>query len=49
LIDLVNLEYYLGELLGVKVDVAIKDSLKKRIGRRILSEVVPIYPRQVAG
>jgi uncharacterized protein len=42
LIDLVELEYYLSELLGTKVDIAIKKNLKKRIGKRILSEVVPI-------
>lgn len=38
LLDLVNLERYLSELLGAKVDVAIKSSLRKRIGQRILSE-----------
>lgn len=42
LIDLVNLEYYLSDLLGVKVDVAIKENLKKRIGKRILNEAVHI-------
>ena len=42
LFDLVNLEYYLSDLLGVKVDIAIKVNLRKRIGKRILSEVVPI-------
>jgi len=39
---LVELEYYLSEVLGVKVDVAIKKNLRKRIGRRILSELVSI-------
>ena len=38
LLDLVNLERYLSELLGKKVDVAIKSSLRKRIGQRILGE-----------
>jgi predicted nucleotidyltransferase len=42
LIGLVELEYYLGDLLGMKVDVAIKRNLRKRIGERILSEVVPL-------
>ena len=37
----VELEYALSDLLGVKVDVAIKENLRKRIGKRILSEVVP--------
>ncbi len=42
LIGLVELEYELGNLLGVKVDLAIKQNLKKRIGKQILSEVVPV-------
>jgi len=42
LIGLVELEDYLSQILGVKVDLAIKTNLKKRIGMRILQEVVPI-------
>ena len=42
LIELVELEYYLSDVLGTKVDIAIKKNLRKRIGKRILSEVVPI-------
>jgi predicted nucleotidyltransferase len=42
LIGLVELELYLSELLGVKVDLAIKRNLKPRIGKRILQEVVPL-------
>lgn len=42
LFDLVNLAYHLSDLLGVKADVAIKADLRKRIGRRIMSEVVLI-------
>ena len=42
LLDLVNLERYLSELLGIKVDVAIKSSLRRRIGQRILNEAVSI-------
>jgi predicted nucleotidyltransferase len=42
LLGLVDLEYYLSDLLGAKVDVAIKKNLRKRIGRRILSEVVSV-------
>ena len=42
LIGLVELEHYLSDVLGVKVDVAIKKNLRKRIGERILSEVVPV-------
>ena len=42
LLGLVELEHYLSDVLGTKVDVAIKQNLKKRIGKRILSEVVPV-------
>lgn len=42
LIGLVELEDYLSQVLGVKVDLTIKTNLKKRIGKRILQEVVPI-------
>lgn len=42
LLGLVNLENYLSDLLGLKVDVALKKNLKRRIGRRILQEVVPL-------
>jgi uncharacterized protein len=42
LIDLVELEYHLSALLGADVDIAIKANLRRRIGRRILEEVVPL-------
>ena len=42
LIGLVELEDYLSQILGVKVDLAIKTNLKKRIGMRILQEVASI-------
>lgn len=42
LLDLVGLEHYLSDLLEQKVDVAIKKNLRKRIGKRSLSEVQPI-------
>jgi predicted nucleotidyltransferase len=42
LIGLVELEDYLSQLLGVKVDLAIKTNLKRRIGARISQEVVPV-------
>jgi predicted nucleotidyltransferase len=35
----VNLENYLSEALGVKVDLVMKDVLKPNIGKRILKEV----------
>ncbi len=42
LLGLVNLENYLSDLLGIKVDVALKKNLKRRIGQHILQEVVPL-------
>lgn len=42
LFDLVRLEHDLSDLLGVQVDLAIKKNLRKRIGQRILSEVVAV-------
>jgi len=42
LIGLVELEDFLSQILGVKVDLAIKANLKKHIGMRILQEVVPL-------
>lgn len=42
LIGLVELEQDLSDQLGIKVDIAIQENLRKRIGERILSEVVPI-------
>jgi len=42
LMGLVGLELYLSELLDQKVDIAIRKNLRKRIGRRILSEVMPL-------
>ncbi|NCS04226.1 MAG: nucleotidyltransferase family protein [Microcystis aeruginosa G13-07] len=40
LLDLVDLEYYLSDLLKVKADVIIKNGLKGRRRERILSEVI---------
>jgi uncharacterized protein len=42
LLRFVSLENHLSDLLGVKVDLVMKDSLKPRIGQRILSEAVPV-------
>jgi predicted nucleotidyltransferase len=42
LIGLVEVEAYLTDLLGVNVDLAIKRNLRRRIGERILREVVPV-------
>ena len=40
LLEFIELEAYLSDLLGVKVDLVMKGTLKPLIGRRILSEVV---------
>ncbi|HSM57850.1 MAG TPA: nucleotidyltransferase family protein [Candidatus Sulfomarinibacteraceae bacterium] len=42
LFDLVGLEAHLSEVLGLEVDVALKGNLRKRIGKRILDEAVPV-------
>lgn len=42
LLDLVDLQYYLSDLLKMEVDIAVKGNLRKRIGQRILSEVQPV-------
>ena len=36
LLKFLELEHHLGDLLGVKVDLVMKDALKPAIGRRIL-------------
>jgi predicted nucleotidyltransferase len=42
LIGLIELEEELSDRLGIKVDLAVKKNLKKRIGAHILSEVIPV-------
>jgi hypothetical protein len=42
LFEFVEIELYLSDLLGVKVDLVMKDGLKARIGRHILGEAVPV-------
>lgn len=42
LLGFINMENYLSELLGCKVDLVEKSALKPRIGRRILREVVSV-------
>ena len=37
-----DLEEYLTELLGIKVDLVSKKALKPRIGKYILEEMIPI-------
>lgn len=40
--EFVRLERYLTAILGVKVDLVMKTALKPEIGKRILSELVPV-------
>jgi len=40
LLKFINLENYLSELLGIKIDLVEKSALKPRIGKHILEEVV---------
>jgi predicted nucleotidyltransferase len=42
LLKFVNMENYLSELIGVKVDLVERSGLKPRIGKHILKEVIPI-------
>jgi uncharacterized protein len=42
LLKFIELENYLTDILGVKVDLVMPDTLKPRIGQRILSEVIPV-------
>ena len=48
LLEFVELENYLSDLLGVKVDLVEKSALKPKIGKRILSEVVNIWKGKLA-
>jgi len=40
LLKYINLENYLSEILGTKVDLVMRSALKPRIGKYILGEVV---------
>ena len=42
LLTFIAIENYLSDLLGVKVDLVMKDSLKPKIGQRILQNVIPV-------
>ena len=42
LLKFIELENYLTDVLGIKVDLVIKETLKPRIGERILHEAVPV-------
>jgi len=42
LLTFITIENYLSDLLGVKVDLVMKDSLKPKIGQQILREAIPV-------
>ena len=42
LLKFIEMENYLSDLLGLKVDLVMKDALKPEIGKRILNEVQQI-------
>jgi predicted nucleotidyltransferase len=42
LLRLIELENHLSDLLGVKVDLVMREALKPQVGLRILAEVVPV-------
>ena len=42
LLQFSSLQYHLSDLLGVKVDLVMRDALKPGIGSRILKEVVQV-------
>lgn len=42
LLRLVELENFLSDLLSVRVDLVLRESLKPQIGRQILSEATPV-------
>lgn len=42
LLKFIEMEYYLSDLLGVKVDLVMKDALKPAIGQRVLKEVIAV-------
>jgi uncharacterized protein len=43
--EFIELEHYLRQLLGVRVDLVTRRVLKGEIGRRILREVLPVWRR----
>jgi predicted nucleotidyltransferase len=42
LLKYIELEYYLSDLLGVKVDLVTRTGLKPNIGKRVLNEVISL-------
>ncbi|MFN0112865.1 MAG: nucleotidyltransferase family protein [Blastocatellia bacterium] len=42
LLKFIELENHLSDLLGVKVDLVMKDALKPSIGKRVIKEAIPV-------
>ncbi|MDK2834139.1 MAG: uncharacterized protein PWQ51_2405 [Methanolobus sp.] len=42
LLEFVELENYLSDTLGIKVDLVLKSALKTNIGKNILNEALPV-------
>ncbi len=42
LLTYISIENYLSDILGIKVDMVMKDSLKPKIGQQILREAIPV-------
>ena len=42
LLTFIAIENYLSDLLGIKVDLVMKDSLPPNIGQQILREAIPV-------
>lgn len=42
LLKFIEMEHYLSEVLGVHVDLVMKDVLKPAIGRNVMRELVPV-------
>jgi predicted nucleotidyltransferase len=42
LFGFIGLENYLSDCLGVKVDLVMSDTLRPRIGQRVLQEAIPV-------
>ena len=42
LLTFIAIENYLSDMLGIKVDLVMKDSLKPKIGQQILHEAIPV-------
>jgi uncharacterized protein len=42
LFKFIEMEHFLSDLLGIKVDLVMKDTLKPAIGGRVLSEVIAV-------